>query len=374
MQTKARTGIMELMASTTEETGFTLTKMTQIGRVAVKATVLTLVGLMVGRVVVTGAYNYWKATHPDPPPPPTAGFGILPALSFPTQLASEKPTKYVLETPTGKFPSFEDRAKVFLMTHPEPSLLADETAKKTAEKLGFSGEPEVISSAFYRWTQTEPLVATLDLDINTLHFSLSTDYLSRPDLLYSKQLPTNFDAVRDVKGFLSSASLLPSDVATSSGTIQMLKAGASGFTPAVSLSDATVLQVDLHRSPIDDLYPIFTPEDNKGTISAIVGVGGIRNSILSFTYAHHTVEYSQVHTYFIRSPDSAWALLKAGEGYIANKGKTDQATIRKVELGYFDTPEAQSYLQPIYVFSGDDGFLGYVPAVDPKYTQAAQEQ
>jgi hypothetical protein len=358
--------------STQETSSFNLTQMTKVGRVVVKGVILTLVGLMVGRVLVTSAYNYWKATHPEPPPPPTVGFGVLPTLQFPAQLAAEKPLSYLLETPTGTFPKFADRAKVYLMTHPEPSLLADENAKKAANKLGFATEPEVVNSSFYRWTKTEPLLTTLDLDINTLHFSLSTDYLSRPDILYTTQLPTNFDAVRDVKSFLSSAGLLPADIATSSGTVKMLKATGSSFTPAVSLSDASVLQVDLHRTPIDETFSFFTPDDNPGTISSIVGSGGIHNSILKFAYAHHTIDYSQVHTYPIRSPDSAWQLLKAGEGYIAHKGTVDQAVIRKVELGYFDTPEQQSYMQPIYVFSGDDDFLGYVSAVDPKFIQVSR--
>ncbi len=357
------------MPTTKQDSSFSLTKMTRIGRVAVKGTIITLVGLMVGRMVVTAGYNYWKATHPDPPPPPTAGFGILPSLQFPSQLTTEKPTSYVLETPTGKFSSFGDRAKVFLMTHPDPSLLADENARRVAAKLGFVGEPEIIGSSFYRWTKSEPLLTTLDLDINTLHFTVTTDYLSRPDILYASQLPTNFDAVKNVKSFLSSSGLLPSDAATSSGTVAMLKASGTDFVKAVSLSDANVLQVAIHRSPIDDAYAVFTPNDNKGTISGIVGSEGVDNSILEFSFAHHTVDYAQMHTYFIRSPEAAWQVLKAGEGYIAHKGTTDQAVIRSVELGYYDSSDEQSYLQPIYVFSGDDDFLGYVSAIDPKFIQ-----
>ncbi len=355
--------------TTTDTTGFTLTKMTQFGRVAVKVVVISLVALMVGRVAVTAAYNYYIAMNPEPPPPPTRGFGILPALQFPEQLASEKPTSYILETPTGGFADFGDRAKVFLMTYPEPSLLADEQAKRTAARLGFTGEPEVISSSYYRWTRLQPLFATLDLDINTLHFTITTDYLSRPELLYSSQLPTNFDAVQSAKGFINSAGLLPADTATSSGSVKMLKASGTEFVKAVSLSDADLLQVDLYRTPIDEQYEIFTPDDT-GTIHAVVGNGGLNNSILKYTFAHHTIDYSQFHTYPLRTPESAWNVLKSGEGYVAVNGDSGQAVIRRVILGYYDSPDPQPYFQPIYVFLGDDGFIGYVSALDPQSVQA----
>ena len=47
------------------------------------------------------------------------------------------------------------------------------------------------------------------------------------------------------------------------------------------------------------------------------------------------------------------------------------AVIRRVYLGYYDDFEEQEYLQPIIVFEGDDGFLGYVHALDQTYVQAA---
>ncbi len=200
---------------------------------------------------------------------------------------------------------------------------------------------------------------------------MTTDYLSRPDILYADQLPTNFDAVRDVKNFLSSSGLLPADAATSSGTVKLLKSSGSDFVEAVSFSDADLLRVDLFRTPIDSAFEMFTPEGNKGTIHAVIGTGGLNGSILQYSFAHHVVDYSQVHTYPLRTPSSAWQVLQAGEGYIAERGDTDRAVIRSVQLGYYDSPDPQSYLQPIYVFSGDDNFLGYVSALDPTVLHTA---
>jgi hypothetical protein len=85
---------------------------------------------------------------------------------------------------------------------------------------------------------------------------------------------------------------------------------------------------------------------------------------------YHAVDYDQVHTYPLRDVQSAWRTLQAGEGYVAQRGLNDMAIVRQVYLGYYDDFEEQSYLQPVYVFEGDGGFLGYVPAIDPRYLQA----
>jgi hypothetical protein len=47
-------------------------------------------------------------------------------------------------------------------------------------------------------------------------------------------------------------------------------------------------------------------------------------------------------------------------------GRPNQAniTIKKMFLAYYDPDEYQPYLQPVYVFVGDNDFVGYVPAVE----------
>ena len=63
-------------------------------------------------------------------------------------------------------------------------------------------------------------------------------------------------------------------------------------------------------------------------------------------------------------------MLQAGEGYVADKGTTKDAVIREVYLGYYEDWDEQEYMQPIFVFIGDNGFVGYVQAVDPMYVSS----
>jgi len=137
-------------------------------------------------------------------------------------------------------------------------------------------------------------------------------------------------------------------------------------------NDLKIIQVDIDRIAIDQVYKMYSPEGYQASIRAVLtgALNGSLDNIVALEINHNEVDYDQVHTYPLRSSRSAWQILQAGEGYIASKGKSDQAIIRKVSLGYYDDFEEQEYLQPIYVFENeDDGFLGYVSALDQTYVQ-----
>ncbi|MDH5533309.1 MAG: hypothetical protein OEX81_02690, partial [Candidatus Pacebacteria bacterium] len=226
------------------------------------------------------------------------------------------------------------------------------------------------STRMYRWTKSAPINSTLQVDIQSLSFQITTDYLSRPELLSNPNLPDNFEAVTMVKRFLRRVEDAE-DIATASGEIVFQKSLGGDLAEAVSYSDADFISVDINRTPIDDRFRMFTPEGYKGTVHAVV-TGALQGNdgLVHFENNYHDVDYDQVHTYPLRSPRSAWNILKSGEGYIAGYEGTGQAVIRTVQLAYYDDFEEQEYLQPIYVFEGDDGLIGYVSAIDPMYVQA----
>lgn len=357
----------------TASTGPSLTDMTFIGRQFVKYGLISIVVLMVGRMVLSAAITFYKAANPPPPPPPTVGFGLLPRIEFPTPPANEV-TTYRLETANGRLPTFGDRAKVFFMPKATLGLLSDEKVKQIASEYDFVFAPEILDTRTYRWKRSQPLETTFQIDAVNLNFTFQTDFLSRSDLLASNKVPQNIEAVTRVKAMLAAGDLLPDDMSTAAGEAVYLKALGGELQPAAAFSDADFVQIDLNRTPIDGTYRMFSPEGYKGSVQAIVsGLFGGNNSIVKLDYNYHPVDSSVFHTYPLRTVDSAWKLLQAGEGYIAAPGNAATAVIREVQLGYFDSFEEQAYLQPIYVFVGDGGFLGYVPALDPKYVQSAAE-
>mgnify|MGYP005838104459 CR=1 FL=1 len=358
----------------TTNTGITLTDATHFGRLAIKYGAISIVVLIVGRIFLRSFLAFWKAMNPPPPPPPTVGFGVLPAISFPAQSSTDKPQSYRLETATGTTPSFGDRAKVLLMLRSTPNLLADQQAREVAAVHNFVFEPEVIGNDIYRWRKSSPLETALEMNIFNQSLKLSSNYLSKPELLSNANLPSDFEAIERVKSFLKNSDLLPKDIATASGEIVYLKSIGGEVKPAVSFSDADFLQVDLNRVPIDGVYRMYSPTGYKGSAHAILS-GAFTNSadsIVELEFFYQEVDYQQVETYPVKTSQEALRILEAGDGYIANfenDSRETEVVIRRVSLGYYQAEEEQDYLQPIYVFEGDNDFIGYVPAVDDSYLQ-----
>lgn len=353
------------MATTT---GPTLTRIAFAGRLFVKYGIITLVVLIVGRTFLAASYSLYMYLNPPPPPAPTVGFGPLPQLNFPEQSSFEKPRQYRLETPNASLPLFPDRATVYLAKRTTLSLTGDQKAKQIASTYGYVFPPVVLSTSRYRWTKQTPLQANLEMNIENFHFMITSDYLSRPELLAKKDFPQS--PADQVKSFLNNTVGYDRDIATASGKVTYLRANGTELTPAVSLSDADFISVDINRVPVDGKYPFYTADPSQGVIHAIL-TGGLpaRDQIVQIVYNYQRLDYTQVHTYPLRNITLAWQALQAGEGYVANPGTGDTAVIRSVSLGYYDDIEEQDYAQPIYVFAGDNGFVGYVSAIDPAFIE-----
>lgn len=344
-----------------------LTNVTKMGREAVKYTVVALLVLMVGRFLLGAMVALWKAAHPAPPPPPTVGFGKIEPIDFPRQTDSEKPQVYNLEFPKRTLPNFGDRAEVFKVEQLNSSLLDDEKAKTIASKYNFLFAPEVVGAETYRWAKNDSLFYTLEMDIRTNHFTLTSDYLSRPELLVNQNLPPAQKAVSIVKAYLQSADLINKDISTASGEIEYLKSIGGTLAPAVSESDADFLKVYLNRVPVASKYPIIAEGDEHAVITAIIASGSRKEMIVDLSFNANKILYETVQTYPIITSTQAWEILQSGEGYIADGLTTDEATIRSVELGYYDSIDQQKYFQPVYIFKGDKDFVGLVPAVQPQW-------
>lgn len=359
-----------------EDTGATLTKLTFMGRQAIKFGLIAIVALIVGRTVLNASITLWRALNPPRPAAPTVGFSLLPPLQFPQQTAAQQPSQFILETATGGLPDFPDRAKVFFQPPAPASLLNDQATREIAAGLGFVFEPEATVPR-YRFSKSEPLISQLSIDPNTKNFELSTNYLSRPELILEAQPPNTEQAIRQVRSVLTQTGLLQDDIATVSAETTLLRTTGTQVEQAVSFSEAELVQVNIRRAAIDNLFETYTPQGTIGPVSALV-VNNRRlpntASIVSLSLQYFPVDYTQVETYPLRPVQQAWNILRNGEGYVASGQNLEQAIIRKVTLGYYDNFEYQEYFQPIYVFEGDDGFLGYVPALDPQWIQVSDTQ
>ena len=154
-------------------------------------------------------------------------------------------------------------------------------------------------------------------------------------------------------------------MATSEAKISFLRASSTSYIPAVSLSEADFIQVNIWRSPIRETYSLVRPDPLQGNAHFIFsGSRDTNSSIVQADFTYAPIDYERFETYGLIAPQTAWQTLQAGKGFVAHiDAGVQQATVRNVYLAYYDSDTPQRYLQPVYVFVGDQNFFAYVPAV-----------
>lgn len=308
---------------------------------------------------------WWVKNHPPPPPPPTVAFGVLPAIKFPAG-KDPKLVSLKLETITGAAPDLGPQAKVYFMPSYRANVLGLELATGLAAKLGFLFAPTRLDEQVYEWTREGTLPGTLSVNLVTGHFRLTTLW-HRDAQISTARAPAEAETVKNAKRFLSSAGLLDNDLDAGSSKVEYLQAGAGIYSVRHSQSDANFARVHLFRAGVEK-NPVVTPNPSEGLVQVVVSGSSSQKQIIEAVYNYSPVEYSRFATYPLRSTKSAWEILSAGGGYVPKLIPAQgQTAVRQVKLGYFDNSTPQEFLQPVYVFEGDNGFLGYVSALDPKW-------
>jgi len=348
----------------------TLTEAAYYTRTGVKWGVVALVGLMVGRIFFGALIAWWKATHPPPPPPPTVGFGKLPAIQFPDTIQPD--LEYSLETVSGTTPVLNDQTAVYFMPIKKANLLALERATEKAANLGFVFNPKKISEEVYQWTKTQPLASSLEINIITGNFEIEVNWQTDPGFLKKKQLPNQTQAAKEISGLLRQARLIPIDLVEGRQEIAYFKVVGNKYVKTVSLSEADFVKLSMFRKPIgEDQLLAVTPESENGIVQVMFsGSTDSGERIVSLIYNYFPVDYLNFQTYPLKASSQAWEELKSGQGFVAAVDDgVEQVIVRRVKLAYFDSFKPQNYLQPVYVFEGDNGFIGYVGAVDEEWIQ-----
>jgi hypothetical protein len=353
----------------------TLTETAYYSRIIVKYGLGILIGLVILRGSLIMSVSVYRQIFPPPPPEATVKYNKLPPLQFPQVSNLPETLTYKLETPDGSasIENFKSKpapiqAKVFFMPQPNPSLLALERSKERAQTLGFTEEPEILGENIYRFRNSNQ-AATLDIHATTQAFRY---YRSLDSLTGSETPPTSTSvALSSITG-LYKAESLNLEMTEGNPKFTFLKLTVGGFSKVNSLSEADLVRVDLFRKDLDEL-PVYTSDPDQAPIWGIVSSSaGQSSSVVELNHRYFPTEREEFSTYPIKTSLEAWQELGQGKGAIAKLGDNPSGniTIRRIYLGYYDnTLGTQKFMQPIYIFEGDGGFIAYVSAVTGDWMQ-----
>lgn len=339
-------------------------------RRVINIAILGLIAYLVLRLSWGIFATIWLILFPPPPTPANHAFGKLTAIKFP------KPTEtidlqYRLETVEGYVPPASESAMVFFMPKNAGNLLALTNTKEFAKQLEFANEPVAESKFVYVFTDPEVPLRQMRYDIVSKNFSIRYLYQQDPSLFTERDVPLEQTALFESQGVLQNFQLYQPDIAGGSSTVQYLKYVGDTLLPTTSYSQADAIRIDYFRGDIAGTK-IFYPNPERGPITFVYS--GSKNSkkrLLEWTYNYWPIDLMTTATYTLKPSSQAWQELQSGKGFVARypKGNKRDVVVRKIYLGYYDSLDAQTYLQPVFVFEGDNGFMAYVPAVAEPWTE-----
>lgn len=322
--------------------------------------IIILVFLVRGSIVV------YKSVFPDVPPPPETAFGALPPLSFPKSKTDQKFT-YVIDTVSGKLPSYPDRIKVFETVEPEPNLLNLRDTREKLATVDFELAETKITDTVYSWIDRTVTNKRITYNIVSNDFTISSNYLADPIVTSSQGAPSSNQALGEISTFLKALNLYPLDFDPDLTTTQYLTLQNNELFPATSISNGQITRIDLFQKDLDEI-PIRYPLPPFSIFYFLLANRGPSTTLLEGQFSHQ--EISDISsTYPIKSIQEAYEELEDGKAYIANYyGTSSEIAIKNAYLAYYVTNEKQKYIQPIYVFEGKNGFYAYVQAIKQSQT------
>lgn len=333
--------------------------------------ILVVIAYILLRIFWSIFFTLWIAISPPKAPPPNHAFGKLPAITFPNPSATPSgELTFRLETIEGSVPPASPSAAVYFMPKNPPNFLGLPKTQEFAKRLNFDLTPVQESKNIYRFNDPTTPLRRLRYDIISNNFILRYDFEQDPGVFVEKNLPTPDAAKAQARNLLQTYDLYNDGLSGGEVQVTFLKLIENKLIPTSSVSQADSMRVDFFRSPIGQ-SPIVTHSPIEAPISIIFsGSTDEKKRILQFAYTLWPIDFETRATYPLKLSSLAWQELQGGGGFIARYPTlTSTVVVRSVYLAYYDSLEPQSYLQPIFVFEGDEGFLGYVSAVSPEWVE-----
>ena len=327
--------------------------------------------------------------------PPNPIYGQLDPLEFVVKPITEGTPKYVLNTKNARLPTnIPEKIPVFKFKGASYSYLAGKNAIEDGKKLGFAESDLTtdLKGNVYKWRSIKT-AGTLEIQTETRELVSSTSLVGRGAEFASGTINEN-SAKKFARDLLTSINRFDDDYYPSGSSFAYLgKFTQAGPVQTIDTREAQFARVDFFRN-IND-YPILGTDPKKGLLHLFVrnpsGFTSMNNPIVEAYFWEINPDSSA--TYPIISVKEAWGAVIEGKGVISNvtpKGanpflpytptRVESILIDNIFIAYYDSPKAQKFLQPIYVFEGkyttrgtEGGYITiYFPAITREYTKQTE--
>ena len=340
-----------------------LTQTAYTSRKIIKFSWIGLVAISLLWSLTKIVYKAYLAANP-PYSPPTVAYGILPKITFSEQ--KTEPKSFTFELPNDEIPTFGDQVRVYIIYRPNTTFLALEEDTKTAANFGFTTKPTEIKPGIYEF-RDDILNKVLTINVLDGDFKMRYPYLTDQLLLVSEDLPSKDKAIEVASGFLSQGNKLTTDLKNGQKKVTFWKIEGGVIKATESQSQANAVRVDLFREDLNNLKLLSSNYDKASVSILISGSRTDARKIIEFDFKDISVDRESYSTYPIKTAQEAINSLNTGNYWTAVDVADKTVVVRRMYLAYYEPNALTNFLQPIYVFEGDNGFVAYVPAIKSEY-------
>jgi len=277
---------------------------------------------------------------------------------------------YTFDTIDGKPTTATSTAKIFQLQTGQVSFGYLNKIYLTAKSLGFDTE-------IVKHTKTDNITEfdngrqRLSIDIQNYNFIYEYRFADEPDMFKDVRFPEKEESEQKAKNFLTLVDRYPEELSKGKTNAIFFNYNPQDqvMNRVEDSSQANMVEVDFFRPDIDN-FPIVSPLNLNSQNYVIMMFTNDGFKILRAQVKFFETDQSKIGIYPLITGDEAFAKLQAGEAYFLKfQENQSDVTIKKMFLAYLDPDVYQPYLQPVYVFWGDNEFSAYVPAVHPDFLQ-----
>jgi hypothetical protein len=280
---------------------------------------------------------------------------------------------YVLDTTDGVTVTATPAATVYFLPEAQARFGFRENIFLMAKNLDINTE---LTKYELQGTQAVFSDSKNKLSVNILNYNFDYEYiyLSQEDERLSNAYIPNEETInKSAVEILSKIGRYPSELARGKRNIVYLAFNpqTDELTVVDKAANANLVEVDFYREDIDG-FPVATPRyfNSQNYLVLLFDDQGTKVVKGKISFFDRSTE--QTGIYPIKTGDQAWEEFTSGGGYIVSGSEgLSQINIKKMFMGYFDPDIKQNYLQPVYIFLGENNFVGYVPAVTNEFLTEA---
>lgn len=300
-------------------------------------------------------------------------FGKIEQPVFEEALKPQK-LNFVLDTVDGTLPQTTASGQVFFMPEKQATLLYLTKAMALAQSFGIDTTVHKQETIDDTWVRFGTDVDELKVNTKYFHFNYAMKASFALQQLIETTPSAKFTQFEDrflqlAKDGMTQRGAYVADLATGKTNLVYLRynLAAKKFYPITADEIPQAVRVDFFRKDesIGVVSPVYFESQNYVILAPLTTTAGI----VEMQYRSYEKLDSSPGAYPLIASSDAWDALTKNNVAIISLQDTSTETIhiKQIFLALYDPESYQKYFQPIFVFLGDQNYVGYLPAVKPDF-------